>query len=724
MSKNTPIYDESSITMLKGQEAVRTRPAMYIGDTGKKGLHHLVWEILDNSVDESMAGFCTQINITVAEDGHTVTIEDDGRGIPVAPKHEDPKKRSALEIVLTELHAGGKFGGSGYEASGGLHGVGASCVNFLSRSLVARVWRDGAAHEISFERGVALAPCQRTGDSRKHGTSITFVPDHNMFGQVNIEDVFATVLGEEFEIDESMADAVIAWKKALIADAVDADLFVKVFQHLTKTITNEDTLRLIYTKWESQAIRNTRLDDEVLVRRFRETAFLNGGLKIVYENKRTGRKEVFQYQGGIADYVEYLASARTNHYPVKPIFFECKSGKVWVQVAIQYTEEDEETILTFANNINTADGGTHLAGFKTAITRVVNQFGRSTNVLKDKDSNLSGDDIREGITAVVSVRLPQPQFEGQTKGKLGSPEVEGVVNKLVGEALTEYFEKNPAIVKLIVERALVAQKAREAAKKQSELIKRKSLFGKSNRLPGKLKDCDSENRDETELFIVEGDSAAGPAKDGRDPRCQAILPIRGKIINAEKHDLVNLLKNTEIQALISAIGTGVTVNTGEGDSDFSLENRRYNKVILMTDADVDGSHIATLLLTFLYRFMRPLVTEGHVYLAQPPLYKVDNGKQKIYCWSMDERNEAIQQLGARAKVTRFKGLGEMNAEELAETTMDKESRRLIRVNVPNTGDADQMLSVLMGRNIAARKAHIVKESQQRTDRAEAAATTA
>jgi len=346
----------------------------------------------------------------------------------------------------------------------------------------------------------------------------------------------------------------------------------------------------------------------------------------------------------------------------------------------------------------------------------VNQFGRSTGILKEKDSNLAGDDIREGMTSVVSVRLPQPQFEGQTKSKLGSPEIEGVVARLVGESLTEYFEKNPAIVKLIVERALVAQKAREAAKKQSELIKRKSLFGRSNRLPGKLKDCDSENRDETELFIVEGDSAAGPAKDGRDPRAQAILPIRGKIINAEKHDLVNLLKNTEIQALISAIGAGVTVKTNEGEDDFNLENRRYNKVILMTDADVDGSHIATLLLTFLYRFMRPLVTEGHVYLAQPPLYKVDNGKQKIYCWSMDERNEAIQQLGPRSKITRFKGLGEMNAEELAETTMDKESRRLIRVNVPNTGDADLMLSVLMGRNIAARKAHIVKESQQRTDK--------
>jgi DNA gyrase subunit B len=717
MTKNTPIYDESSISILKGQEAVRTRPAMYIGDTGKKGLHHLVWEILDNSVDEAMGGFCTQINITVAEDGHTVTIEDDGRGIPVAPKQEDPKKRSTLEIVLTELHAGGKFGGSGYESSGGLHGVGASCVNFLSRNLTAKVWRDGGAFELSFERGIATTPCNRISDSRKHGTSIVFVPDHNMFGQVNIEDVFTNVLGEEFEIDEELADAVGVWKKLLIAGPVDAEVFVKTFEHLTKSITNKETLRQIFSKWESQAIRNTRLDDEVLVRRLRETAFLNGGLKIVFENKRTGRKETFQYQGGISDYVEFLASGRSNPYPVKPIFFENKSGKIWVQAAIQYTEEDEETILTFANNINTADGGTHLAGFKTAITRVVNQFGRSTGALKEKDSNLSGDDIREGITAIVSIRLPQPQFEGQTKGKLGSPEVEGVVNRLVGEALTEYFEKNPAIVKMIVERAFIAQKAREAAKKQSELIKRKSLFGKSNRLPGKLKDCDSENRDETELFIVEGDSAAGPAKDGRDPRAQAILPIRGKIINAEKHDLVNLLKNTEIQALISAIGAGVTIRTDEGDSDFTLENRRYNKVILMTDADVDGSHIATLLLTFLYRFMRPLVTEGHVYLAQPPLYKVDNNKQKIYCWSLEERNDAIQQLGPRAKITRFKGLGEMNAEELAETTMDKSTRRLIRVNVPNTGDADQMLSVLMGRNIAARKAHIVKESQRRTDRA-------
>ena len=633
MSDTQPLYDANSIKILRGLEAVRIRPAMYIGDTGKRGLHHLVWEVLDNSVDEAMGGHCTHITVTLDSDGETLSVEDNGRGIPVETHPEEG--RSTLEVVLTVLHAGGKFGGSGYEASGGLHGVGVSCVNALSDYLGATIRRDGGEHLAEFCRGDVTRHCERTADSRKRGTIITFHADPTIF-----------TAGVNF-------------------------------------------------------------DEDMLVRRFRETAFLNAGLTIKFISKKTGRKEEFCFVGGIADYVTYLTNVRTGQYPQKPFYFESKSGKTQVQVAFQYSAEDDESILTFANNINTVDGGTHLSGFKTALTRVVNTFARSSGAVKEKELNLAGDDIREGVTAVISVRLPQPQFEGQTKAKLGSVEVEGAVNSLFSEALTEYFEKNPAIVKQIVERAMIAQRARDAAKKQSELIKRKSFLGKSNRLPGKLKDCNSEDRTQTELFICEGDSASGSCEDGRDAEFQAVLPLRGKIINAEKSDLVNLLKNQEIQNLIAAIGAGVDI----GEDGFNLENRRYDKIILLTDADVDGSHIATLLLTFLYRFMRPLLLGGHVYLAQPPFYKVTEGKKLTYCWTDAERDKALAKSNGKGKLIRFKGLGEMDFDELGETTLHRATRHLVRVNVPDTGDADHMLSVLMGRNVALRKEHIVAKSQ-------------
>lgn len=629
-------YDASSIQVLKGLSPVRLRPAMFIGDTGKRGLHHLVWECLDNSVDEAMAGHCDSIHITIENDGNTITVEDNGRGIPVDEQADE--NRSALEVVLTVLHAGGKFGGSGYAAAGGLHGVGVSCVNALSQQLVAKVWRDGGAYEQTYKQGVPQTAVVRTGDSRKRGTSIQFKADDTIF---------------------------------------------------TESI---------------------RFDDNLLERRFRETAFLNGGLKIVFHNKSTDVNETYQYVGGISDYVQYLTDVQTGHYPSKPFFCEKTQDKTMVQVAFQYTENDNETLLSFANNINTHDGGTHLSGFKTALTRVVNAVGRKNGNLKDKDSNLNGDDIREGMTAVISVRLPQPQFEGQTKAKLGSPDMDGIVQTLFGEALNEFFEKNPAIIKMIVERAQLNQRAREAAKKSAETIK-KTGASKIFANAGKLKPCRSRDNNVTELFIVEGDSASGSAKDGRDSGYQAILPIRGKIINAEKKDLLTLLKNKEIESLVTVIGVGI--QTSGSDTSFNLEDRKYSKVIIMTDADVDGSHIATLLLTFFYRYMRPLVEAGHIYLVKPPLYRVDVGAKQHYCWSEEERIKALASGSGKTHVTRFKGLGEMDEIELGATTMFKGDRRLIQVSIEDAADADRMLSVLMGKDVSARKAHIIEHSKKR-----------
>jgi len=698
-------YNEDSIQILESQEAVRTRPAMYIGDTGKKGLHHLVWEILDNSVDEHMAGHCSKIDVIISKDNRTLTVIDNGRGIPVAVKQEDPKKRSTLEIVLTELHAGGKFGddGSGYEASGGLHGVGASCVNFLSVNLDVEVSRDKKKYQLSFERGIPVSSVKEIGTSNATGTKLSFTPDYNIFGQFAVEDAFREVLLDDFEIDETFAECSGKWRKALINGPVDIDVFKQCFKPL-----NHD--ELIYSNafqsWYSNSFKNIQFDESVLVRRLRETAYLNGGLRIVYKNEHTGTKEEFYFEGGIADYVSYLASTRTGVFPSKPFFFDNKSGKVNVQVAFQYGEEDDETIHTYANNINTADGGTHLSGFKTSITRVVNQFARSSGVLKEKEPNLTGEDIREGIVAVISVRLPQPQFEGQTKGKLGSQEVEGVVNRLFSEAITEYFEKNPTIVKSIAERAFRAAKARAAAKRASESIKRQGFLGRSGSLPGKLADCNSEDATTTELYIVEGDSAAGSCKGGREPEYQAVMPIRGKIINPEKNDYAKLMQNEEVAAIISALGTGIR-------DDFNITDLRYGKIIIMTDADDDGAHIAALLMTFFYRFMRPLITEGHLYIAKPPLYRVNVKSQKFYIHTDAELEGYRKKYGDKIEVTRFKGLGEMDADELGTTTMEIGKRQIIKVNIEDLDEASRILSVLMGSNVAPRKEHIINKSAER-----------
>jgi DNA gyrase subunit B len=698
-------YNEDSIQILESQEAVRTRPAMYIGDTGKKGLHHLVWEILDNSVDEHMAGHCSKIDVIVSKDNRTVTIIDNGRGIPVAVKQEDPKKRSTLEIVLTELHAGGKFGddGSGYEASGGLHGVGASCVNFLSLRLDAEVYRDKKKYLLSFDRGIPASEVVENGTSTSTGTKITFTPDYNIFGQFAVEDAFREHLIDDFEIDEVFAECSGKWRKALINGEVNGQVFFDIFK---STETSEQSLDIIYRIWNKRSNDSIQFDENVLLRRLRETAYLNGGLKIVYKNEHTGTKEEFYFEGGIADYVSYLASSRTGVFPSKPFFFDNKSGKVNVQVAFQYAEEDEETIHSYANNINTSDGGTHLSGFKTSITRVVNQFARSSGVLKEKESNLSGEDIREGIVAVISVRLPQPQFEGQTKGKLGSQEVEGVVNRLFSEAITEYFEKNPTIVKSIAERAFRAAKARAAAKRASESIKRQGFLGRSGSLPGKLADCNSEDATTTELYIVEGDSAAGSCKGGREPEYQAVMPIRGKIINPEKNDYAKLMQNEEVAAIISALGTGIR-------EEFNIADLRYGKIIIMTDADDDGAHIAALLMTFFYRFMRPLITEGHLYIAKPPLYRVNVKSQKFYIHTDAELDSYRKKYGDKIEVTRFKGLGEMDADELGTTTMEIGKRQIIKVNIEDCDEASKILSVLMGSNVAPRKEHIINKSAER-----------
>jgi len=620
-------YSESDIQALKGLEAVRKRPAMYIGDTGTQGLHHLVWEILDNSIDEAMAGHADHIRINVHADGEGISIEDNGRGIPVGM--HPTEKIPTLQLVLTALHAGGKFGGSGYAASGGLHGVGASCVNALSTEMTATVKRDGDVHEMKFSRGDVKQKIKKTRAMKRGestGTRIEFRPD------------------------------------------------IEIFKN------------------------GVTFNEKTLLNRFREAAFLNRGLTIEYTNEKTGTEISFQFNGGIADYVSYLAENRSNNYPTEPIYLEDADGDIRVQVALLYSEEDDNVLLSFANNIRTVDGGTHLTGFKKAMTRVVNSFYKSLGIQKDKDPNLSGDDIQEGMTAVISVLVPQPEFVGQTKAKLGTVEAEGIVSTIVYDELTKYFEKNAAVVKKIISRAQLAQKARAAAKKQAELIKRKSIFGDRGGMPDKLWDCRSNDRKSTELFIVEGKSAAGSAKGGRDSETQAILPIRGKIINAEKNTLASLLKNEEVQAIIKAVGTGIK-------EEFDIGKRRYDKIVIMADADDDGCHIATLLITFFFRYMKELAAEGHLYLACPPLYRVGKGNKATYAWDDAELQEALKD-NPKADIIRFKGLGEMDEEELGLTTMDKDNRRLIRLSISDLGEAERMVSTLMGSNVQARKVHI------------------
>lgn len=633
MTKQEPSYDAANISVLKGLESVRQNVGMYVGDSDKKGLHHLVWEVIDNSVDEAMAGYCNEINICIESDGKTISVEDNGRGIPV---DEHPtEKKSALELVLTVLHAGGKFQSGAYTASGGLHGVGLSCVNALSSKLVAEIKRDGHAWSQEYSRGIPQTKVRKDRPLKKgekHGTKITWTADSEIF---------------------------------------KCDL---------------------------------QLNDNLLTHRLQEIAFLNTGLKVTYENKSTNIKEVWEYAGGINDYLKHTMAGK-ECYPLEPIHGEESSklesrpnGQCIVQISLAYSkDDDDEILLGFTNNIFQLDGGTHISGFKGALTRAINTMARTNALLKDNEENLSGRDTLEGLTAIVSIKFPRPEFTGQTKSKLGSAEAKTVVENVTYNLLTSYFEKNAGVLKEIVFRAKLAAQARSAAKKQSDLIKRKGLLGRSNRMPGKLSDCNSNKREDSELFIVEGDSAAGSAKDGRNPETQAILPIRGKIINSEKRDLVTILKNKEIQNLITAIGTGIR-------DEFDIERLRYHKIIIMSDADDDGHHISTLLLTFFYRYMKPLVAGGFLYLAQPPLFCMESGKKKSYYFSDAELKKA--QGDSKNKVVRFKGLGEMDAEQLADTTMDPEGRHLIKLNIDDAVEAERMVTVLMGGNVLLRKEHI------------------
>jgi DNA gyrase subunit B len=619
-------YDASQIQVLEGLEAVRKRPGMYIGSTSSRGLHHLVWEIVDNSIDEALAGYCDNIEVVIHPD-NSVSVTDNGRGIPTGI-HEKTGK-STVETVLTVLHAGGKFGGGGYKVSGGLHGVGSSVVNALSEWLEVEVKQNGKVHFMRFNVGVPEADLAVVGETTETGTKVTFKPDPTIFTETTV------------------------------------------------------------------------FDYEVLQKRIRELAFLNKGLRITLKDERPGqeREESFHYEGGIVQFVEYL---NKNREPLHEEVIYCEGEKdgLHVEVAIQYNDSYISNIYSFANNINTHEGGTHESGFKTALTRVINDYCRKFNFLKEKDPNLSGDDVREGITAIISVKIPEPQFEGQTKTKLGNSEARSVTESVFGDRFATFMEENPAVAKRIVEKALMAARAREAARKARELTRRKSALEVSA-LPGKLADCSSKDASESELFIVEGDSAGGSAKAGRDRHFQAILPLRGKVLNVEKSRLDKILANNEIRAIITALGTGV----GE---DFDISKARYHKVVIMTDADVDGSHIRTLLLTLFYRYMRPLIEAGYIYIAQPPLYSIKQGKQIYYAYNDKQRDEILATLKSTPKpsIQRYKGLGEMNADQLWETTMDPEVRTLLQVSLEDAMEADMVFETLMGDDVEPRREFI------------------
>ncbi|GFR38163.1 DNA gyrase subunit B [Insulibacter thermoxylanivorax] len=621
-------YDESQIQVLEGLEAVRKRPGMYIGSTSARGLHHLVWEVVDNSIDEALAGYCSEIEIIVHKD-NSITVIDNGRGIPVG-MHPQMQK-STVEVVLTVLHAGGKFGGEGYKVSGGLHGVGVSVVNALSEHLTVEIKRDGKIHKQEFQRGVPLYDLKVIGETDETGTKIHFLPDAEIF---------------------------------------------------TET---------------------TEFDYEILESRIRELAFLNKGIQIRLYDERTDSGQTFKYDGGIIEFVEYLNRNREAlHEP--PIYMEGVRDNIHAEIALQYNDSYVENIYSFANNIHTHEGGTHESGFKSALTRIINEYARKTNAIKDNDSNLTGDDVREGLTAIVSVKIPEPQFEGQTKTKLGNSEVRGIVESIFSEKFSEFLDENPATAKKIVEKALQAARAREAARKARELTRRKTALEASS-LPGKLADCASRDASISELFIVEGDSAGGSAKQGRDRHFQAILPLRGKILNVEKARLDRIFSNSEIRAIITALGTGI----GE---DFDITKARYHKVIIMTDADVDGAHIRTLLLTFFYRFMRQIIESGYVYIAQPPLYKIEKNKVVRYAYSDKERDEIVASLGeGKIDIQRYKGLGEMNPEQLWETTMDPESRTLLQVSIQDAVKADELFNILMGDNVEPRREFIQQHAR-------------
>lgn len=628
MSENEKVkgvYNEDSIQVLEGLEAVRKRPGMYIGTVSVRGLHHLIYEIVDNSVDEALAGYCTEINVTLNKD-NSVTVIDNGRGIPIGIHHK--MGIPTVEVVYTILHAGGKFGGGGYKVSGGLHGVGASVVNALSTWLEVEVSNGEGIYKQRFERGKTVTKLTRIGDTKKTGTKVTFLPDDTIFETLN------------YEI-------------------------------------------------------------EILEERLREMAFLNKGLKITLEDLRPEEpiKYNFHYEGGLTSFVEFLNKNKEVINP-KPIYIE-GGTEVPVEVAIQYTTAYSENTFSFVNNINTPEGGTHLEGFKRALTKCFNDYARKYNILKEKDSNLQGEDIREGITAVISVKVSEPQFEGQTKTKLGNSNVTGIVASVMNDKLAAYLEENPVVAKAILEKCISASRAREAARKARDLARRKTAL-ESNSLPGKLADCSSKVPDECELYLVEGDSAGGSAKQGRDRKFQAILAMWGKMLNVEKTRIDKIYNNEKLLPVITAIGAGI-------GSDFDISKIRYGKIIMMADADVDGAHIRTLLLTFFFRYMRPLLEEGRVYAAQPPLYKiVKKGlKEDIYCYSDDELQVKLDEVGRdNTTVQRYKGLGEMNPEQLWETTMDPERRTLVKIELEDAARADQIFTILMGDDVSPRREFI------------------
>ena len=633
-------YDASQIQVLEGLEAVRRRPGMYIGSTDARGLHHLVYEIVDNAIDEAMAGYCTHINVYIHLD-NSITVVDNGRGIPVDIHPKTGK--SALEVALTMLHAGGKFGGSGYKVSGGLHGVGLSVVNALSDELRAEVRRDGKVYRQICQKGIKITEVEVVGicGEDEHGTTITFAPDETIFDEVNY-------------------------------------------------------------------------DYDTLTRRLRELAFLNAGVSITVTDERgeTDRSDTFHYEGGIVEYVTYLNKNKEVLHP-EPIYFtaskvESEKDSASVEIAMQYNDGYNENVFTYANNINTIEGGSHLVGFRTALTRVVNDYARKYKILKDNDANLSGEDTREGLSAIISVKLTEPQFEGQTKTKLGNAYIRNMVDSAVYAGLMQYMEEHPAQAKTIVDKCLSASRAREAARKARELTRRKSVLD-SAALPGKLADCSEKDPSKCELFIVEGDSAGGSAKEGRDRHFQAILPLRGKILNVEKTRLDKILGNAEIKCMITAFGAGM-------DAEFDESKLRYHKIICMTAADVDGSHIRTLLLTFFYRHMRPMIEKGYVYIAQPPLYLIKKGSLEKYVYSDEELNLTLDEIG-RDKITvqRYKGLGEMNPEQLWDTTMDPEKRIMLQVTMDDAMLADEVFTLLMGDKVEPRREFIEQNSKLVTD---------
>ncbi|MBU3217627.1 DNA topoisomerase (ATP-hydrolyzing) subunit B [Clostridium estertheticum] len=622
------VYDESQIQVLEGLEAVRKRPGMYIGSTSIRGLHHLVYEIVDNSIDEALAGFCKNINVIIHQD-NSITVIDDGRGMPVGIHHK--MKIPTVEVIMTVLHAGGKFGGGAYKVSGGLHGVGSSVVNALSVVCEVEVKKDGHIWKQTFAKGKTTSTLVDIGTTSEHGTKVFFTPDPEIFEEIDF-------------------------------------------------------------------------DFETLSQRLRELAFLNKGLRITLTDERDGKNHEFLYEGGIKSFVDYLNRNKGTIH--ETIYMEGSKDDYVVEIALQYNDTYTENIFSFANNIDTVEGGTHLVGFKTALTRVVNDYAKKFGFLKDNDKNLSGEDVREGLTAVISIKLTDPQFEGQTKTKLGNSEVRGIVDGIVGEAISNVLEEDPQLGKSIIDKGLNAARAREAAKKAREFTRRKSIL-ESTTLPGKLSDCASKDPMECEIYLVEGDSAGGSAKQGRDRKFQAILPLKGKIMNVEKQRIDKMLASLEIRAMITAFGAGI-------GKDFDVTKIRYDRIIIMTDADVDGAHIRTLLLTFFYRYMKELVEGGHVYVAQPPLFKVTKGKKEHYVYTEKELEETLVEFGGKdsnTDIQRYKGLGEMNPEQLWDTTMNPEERTLLQVHVEDAMAADEIFTILMGDKVEPRREFIQENAK-------------